>query len=108
MSNILFINKPFVSVGLGSFTFTVAQAGIHNVKVQLTEVPPSGVVVTITQNAGNVFTSPVITPTQIAQQFKTELVCAVSDAIVVTLSSAAAIDAALNNVKATITLGQGL
>lgn len=108
MANILLLNQPFVSVGLGSFTFTIPSDGIYNVQCQLTEVPPSGLVVAITQNAGNIFTSPVITPTQIAQQFKTKVVGVAADAIVVTLSSAQAIDAGLNNVKATVTLGQGM
>lgn len=108
MSNILLVEQPFVSVGLGSFTFTIPSTGLYNVHVELTEVPPSGLTVAITKNAGNIFTAPVITPTQIAQQFKFGFLASAADAIVVTLSSAQAIDAELNNVKATVTLGQGM
>jgi hypothetical protein len=113
---ILLLNQPFPTVGNTTFTFTVPTlnaitggtgAGIYSVMAQLTVNPPSSVVITITQNGPTVYTSPVITPTQIAQQFKTELVCAAGDLITVVLSSANPEDLLLNTVAAQVTIMQG-
>ena len=104
----LLLNQPFVFCGLGTLTQTIAATGLYNVHVELTETPPSGLVVTVTQNGSTKYTSPTITPTQSAQQFKTELSCTAADVINVVLSSASAVDALLNTVKSTVTIGQGL
>jgi hypothetical protein len=110
MSNpILILDKPQPFVGLGTLTYTIATASLYNVRAQITEIPPSGLSVVIKQNGSTIFTSPVLTPTQVAQQFKySPIVGAVNDVITVVLASASAIDSGLNNVKSTITIGQGV
>lgn len=108
MSNILLLNKPYVNVGLGTMTHTILSAGLYNVSVQCTETPPSGLVIVVNQNGSPVYTAPIITPTQGALQFKTELNCALNDVITVVLSSSSAIDNALNTVKTSIALVQGI
>lgn len=107
MSNILILNQSYVSSGLVTETFTIPAAGLYNVKGDITEIPPSSLSIVVTQNGSPVYTAPALTITQSAMQFKTELVCAASDAIVVTLSSSAPIDNALNNIKSIISIGQG-
>ena len=111
MSNILQLNQDQPLVGLGTMTYTIPTAGLYFVRVQLTEVPPTGLSVVINQNGTPIFTAPTITPTQIAQQFKySPIVAAVNDVITVVLSSSAAIDNLpnSNNVKSIITIGQGV
>lgn len=125
---ILIQEQPFPFVGLGTFTFTIPAAGVYNVKCQSYlpnavamgggagsgpssapgVAPLSSLVVTVTQNASTIFTSPVVTPTQGAMEFKTPaIVCAASDAITVVLSSSSATDALLNSLKSIITIGVG-
>jgi hypothetical protein len=111
MSNILQLNQPQVLSGLGTMTITSLNPGLYYANVQLTEVPPSGVTIVVNYNGSPVFTAPVLAPTQIAQQFKYSpiVVSATTDTITVVLSSSAAIDNLpnSNNVKSTITIGQG-
>ena len=94
--------------GLGSVTFTIPVSGTYNIKCDLTEVPASSVAIVITQNESTVYTAPAITPSQSALQFKFDFLATAADAMVVTLSSGAAIDNALNNIKSIISIGQGL
>ena len=117
MANTLFTNQPFVFCGLGTLTHTVAstEAGPCCVKVFVTETQPSNLdttaasalSITVTQNGSTIYTSPTITPTQLAQQFKTGFLAASGDVINVTLSSASAIDNLLNTVKSTVYFDQG-
>lgn len=108
MANTLFINKPYVNVGLDTMTHTVLNSTIYSVQVQLTEVPPSGLSVVVNQNGSPVFTAPALSPTQIAQQFKIAINCTAGDVITVVLSSSSAIDQQLNTVKSTISIQQGM
>lgn len=137
MSNVLFLNQPTQGVGLPSYTFTIPAAstaypfggaGLYNVKVQLSVtnsvigegagsgldptirqvVTPSAVQYVVNQNGSPVYTSPALTPFQIAEQInKVPLNCAVSDVITIVFSSANAIDAQLNTVKSIVSLEQG-
>ncbi len=107
MSNILILNQPRVDVGLQTSTYTVPTDGIYNVQVQLTENPPSGLSVVVNKNASPVFTAPVITPTQIAQQFRVSFPLEEDDVITVVLASSEAIDNQYNTVKSNVSIGQG-
>lgn len=107
MSNILFLNKPYVNVGLDTMTFTIPASGIYNVQFSVTEIPPTGLSVVVNDNGSPIFTAPTITPTQIAQQFKVGFLAVAGHVITIVLSSAVAVDAQLNSVKSTITIGQG-
>ena len=109
MSNILILNTPRVDVGLTTSTYPVPTggAGIYNVAVQLSEVPVSGLTIVVNQNGSPIFTTPVITPTQIAQQFKTSFLCADADVITVVASSANAVDSQLNTVKINTSIALG-
>lgn len=107
MANILLIEQPFVFCGLGTLTHTLASTGNYNVKVQLSENPPSGLSLVVNKNGSPIFTAPTITPTQIAQQFKTAFQAAANDVITVVLSSSSQIDNNLNTVKSSISIGGG-
>jgi hypothetical protein len=109
MSNILFLNVPRVDVGLVTDTYTVpiGGAGIYNVAVQLSEVPVTGLSVVVNRNGSPIYTAPTITPTQIAQQFKTSALLADSDVITVVLSSTTAVDLQLNTVKTNVSISLG-
>jgi len=110
MSNILILNQPRVDVGLTTSTYTVPTggAGTYRVDLQATEVPPSGLTLVVNKNASPVFTAPVITPTQSAQQFKFDIILADADVVTVVATGTAGIDDALNNVKINTSIGQGL
>ena len=110
MAEVLLLNQPFVTSGLDTLNYTIPSGagGLYNVRVQLTEVPPTGLSVLIKQNGSTIFTAPSISPTQIAQQFKFGFLAAAADAISVVISSASAIDSVANNVKSTVSIGQGL
>ncbi len=114
MAETLFINKPFVSANLTSGTDTLnytvpsGGAGIYTVKVDLTEVPVSGISIVVKQGASTRFTAPTISPTQIGQKFKFTYLYADADVIGVVISSSTAIDKVANNVKAIVTIQQGL
>lgn len=138
MSNPLHLNESQQGVGLPTYTYTILAAtpsypfhgaGLYNVAVQFTVTnsavdtgagsgisttasPPtitgSGASYVVNQNGSPVYTSPAITPFQLALQSKTELVCAVGDVITVVFSSSAAIDAQLNNLKSIVSINQGI
>jgi len=110
MSDILFLDKPFMYTGLGTLTYTVPTGTAtqsYNVHVEVTEVPPSGLSIVVNKSGSPIFTAPALAPTQIAQQFKVSFQAASTNVITVVLSSASAIDSVINHVKATITLAQG-
>lgn len=109
MSNILLLNQPSVCVGVNSFTLAIPSTGQYAAEVQLTENPPSSCVVTVvnTTTATTLLTSPVLTPTQSAMQFKVGFQAAAADVITIALTSAAAIDNQLNTVQWTATIQQG-
>lgn len=105
---ILILDKPFVLTGPGVFTYTIPATGQYAVLMQLTEQPPSSCVFTITKNASLIYTSPVLTPTQVIQQLKFGFQAAAADAIVVTLASSATVDNQKNTVKWAATIQKGL
>lgn len=107
MSNILLLNQPQPNIGLQTQTYTVPSTNVYSVMVQVTEVPPTGLSILVKNNGSTVFTAPTITPTQIAQQFKYSKLFTAADVVTVVFGSSDAIDAQLNNVKATTTIMQG-
>lgn len=114
MAEVLILNQPQVTAGLTSgsdtlqYTVPSGAGGVYYANVQLTEVPPSGLTVIVKQNGSTVYTAATLSPTQIAQQFKYSQLYSAGDVIGVVLSSSSAIDKVANNVKATVTVGQGM
>lgn len=110
MSNILFLDKPQVQSGLQTCVHTAKNGGLYSVQVQLTEVPVTGLSLTVvnTTTSTTILTAPTISPTQIAQQFKVGFQAAANDVITITMSSTTPVDLVANNVKWTCTIQNGL
>lgn len=109
MANILLLNVPRVDVGLTTSNYTVPTggAGMYNVAMQVSEIPPSGISIVVNKNSSPVYTAPVVSPTQSALQFKQDFLLADADVISVVVSSANANDNLLNSVKTNLSIGQG-
>lgn len=174
MANILFLNQPYVSVGLSTYTFTIPSTGLYTVSFSSTvpqayptgngagsgeglgsgrgggdqygfakgggglgtgsegqgfgpdnsgyQQPPaaasnatsgpsveSSLVVLVKQNGSTVLTAPAIAaPGQSSLNFKLALNCTTSDTIEIDMSSSNADDTALNSLKSTAAIDQGL
>lgn len=123
--NSLQLNSSTIFAGLGTSTFTVVTAGLYTVDVAST-IPHiaagsssdstataggSALQIVINQNGsakltvGGAATNP--TPTQPTLGGRVSLQCAAADVLTVVLTSANAVDAALNAVKTVINLFQG-
>ena len=95
--------------GLGTFSANVPVAGDYFLdgKISIPTIVngggPSSLVVTVNQNGG-----PIYTGLAGAEGFFVNMSCAANDLIAVVFSSAAAPDQALNVIKSTFVLGQGV
>lgn len=102
-------NQNSSFAGLGTFTFVadIASPYFFEGKISLPTIVNGGgasaVVTTINLNA-----SPVYVGLAGAEGFKKDLNLAVGDVVTIVFSSAAAADQGINNVKATIAIGQGV
>jgi hypothetical protein len=104
--------QNFMWNGLGTFSFTIPANSVAGYFFLLGDLDlpqlsrgsssPSQVVVTVTQNAGNIYTGNVG-----ASGFRVDPYCSPGDVLAVTLTSAAPVDAGLNAIKATVQIGQG-
>lgn len=109
MASTLILEQPQVATGIGTlFTYTVPTAGVYNVDAQFTEVPPSSLAILVKKGASTVYTAPIIGQTQSALQFRQSFIFAASDVITLVLTSSAASDNAINNVKTIASIGAGL
>lgn len=107
MSNTMVLNQSYVNVGLDTQTFTVPTTGNYNGKFEVTEIPPSGLSILVKNGASTIFTAPTIGQTQGALQFKYSFQATAADVITIVLSSSAASDQPINNVKSIMSIGQG-
>lgn len=107
MSLVLIKDTPQVSVGLVTYTYTIPSAEIYTVRLQSTEIPPSGISILVKQNGSTVYTAPTLSPTQSAIQFNYSQLYAANDVVTVALSSSSANDLLLNSVKTSVSIGQG-
>lgn len=107
MANTLFLNTRRSDTGLQTATYTVptAGAGLYYVEFEVTEFPPSSLVVVVNKNGSPSYTAPTITPTQIELKFKTNL--SLADADVVTIVMTSSDDSTLNSLKSNVSIGQG-
>lgn len=107
MSNILLLNQSQVLTGLDTMTYTIPATGVYSVSVQSTEVPPSGISIVVNDNGSLVYTAPTLSPTQSAVQFRQVFNFTAAHVITIVLSSSAASDNLINNVKSNIIIQQG-
>lgn len=106
MSQILTLNQSFMLTGLDTLTYTIPTSGVYSVAVQSTEIPPSGISFLVEQNGSTVYTSPTLSPTQSAIQFRIPFYFTAADAIQIAMSGSA-IDSVINNVKTNLIIQQG-
>lgn len=101
MANTLKETKGNVICGLGTFTMTVTTAGIFMMSAVATEVPPSGLSITLAQSGSTSVsvTSTVLSATQNVLALQKLFNCAVSDVLTLTIASSTVSDEQLNTVK---------
>jgi|SRR5579859_3820656 len=108
----MFIDRPSVFAGLGSDSVKIPAstgAGVYKVSVRSTEIPPSGLVITIAQSGSQSVSvnsgtnSPVQNNTNIEHLFN----CAVGDVLTVTFSSSNSVDTVVSQIKSVIAVKQG-
>lgn len=104
------LTKPTCISGLNTSTIKLAAAGVVSVYTKTTEVPPSGLVITISQSGSTSasFTTPITSPKQRKIDFNAKFNCAIGDILTVAVTSAAAQDQPPNLINTIITLKQGV
>lgn len=109
MPNTLKATKSNVICGLGTWTHTTAQTGPYFISVRCTEVPASGVTITLSQSGGA--TNSVVSTAPVSSQgiinFSQIFQCVVGDVLSVAIASSNANDRSLNGVKTVVALMQG-
>lgn len=108
MSNILIERMPFVSCGLGSFTYTIKSTGVYNIGLTTTVLQSSSLAIVVTKNGSPIYTAPAFTPTQEGLQFNFNFLATAADAMVITLSSSNPNDLLLNSIKTTLSIENGI
>jgi hypothetical protein len=96
--------------GLNTDTYKIVTAGVYSLYVRSTEIPPSGVVITLSQTGSTSasFTTPTTSPIQNHVEINAKFNCAVGDVLSVALSSSASADQPPNMIKTTINLRMGV
>lgn len=91
---------------LDTYNYTVPTAGMYAVRVDVSEVPPSGMTVAIKKN-GTSQTTATAAAAQTHIPLRLVMNLAANDIIGVTLSSSSSIDQQLNTIRGTLTVTQG-
>lgn len=104
------LNSSCVFSGLGTDTYKAPADGMYTVSTQTTELPPSGLVITISQSGSTTasITTPTTSPLENIINLSKIFNCAAGDILSVAISSSAAADQPPNMIKSTINLRQGL
>ena len=100
-------STSYTFTNLGTTTLYVPTAGVTTIVGNMSAPSQTGglsantqVLVTITQNSTTVYTG-----LAASEGFKIVLLCAVNDAINISLTSSAPVDQVINAIKCTVTLG---
>jgi hypothetical protein len=103
--NLLKDSESNAVVGLGTSQHTTANAGLYEVDVRSTIVPPSGLSIVINLNGSPISTSAAPTINDVFAGCHAEFNCAIGDVITVVLSSSSVQDiVGLQNVKSVISV----
>ncbi len=101
------IESSKVTSALDTYRYVTTAAGMLTVAVTLTEIPTSGVTITIQQNSVTKATSTAATTAQSHIDLRTTINCASSDNIDIIISSSSAVEAGPNQIKAILNLRPG-
>lgn len=104
------LQKPTCISGLISDTKKIMSAGQYTIYTRTTDLPPSGLVVTISQSgsASHSFSTPTTSPLQTDVEMNATFNCAVNDILTVAVTSSATADQPPNMIKTIINLRQGI
>lgn len=104
------LTKQSCISGLTSSQHKLAAAGVITVRTRTTDIPVSGIVVTISQSGSTSasVTTPTTSPVQKHIELNGQFNCAVGDILTVSVTSAASGDQPPNLIKTTIDLKQGV
>ena len=93
---------------LDTYNHTVGTTSLYTVGIRLTEVPPSGLIITIQQNSSTIVQSVAPASSQQVINLRTLLNCTSGDIISIILASSNSNDATLNNIKGTLQITPGI
>lgn len=105
------IPNPIISSkvisSLDTYLHTVNTAAMHVVSLEVSEIPPSGITITIKQGSTTVASTSAPGSTQQIVQLKTTINCAASDVISVIVASSTASDTGPNAFKGILNIHVG-
>lgn len=101
------ISKAYITDALDTYNHTTTSATTYKVRVRLTELPPSGITITIKNNGATITTSTAASSRQRAITVESVINCAAADVLSIVLDSSTPADVNLNVLKAIITITQG-
>jgi hypothetical protein len=93
---------------LDTYNYTAETTSLYTVGIRLTEVPPSGLIITIQQNSSTIVQSVAPASSQQVINLRTLLNCTSGDIISIILASSNSNDATLNNIKGTLQITPGI
>ena len=96
-----------VGTGLGTWTYTVAIAGLYHISSFINLVPPTGVSVAIQQNGSNIITTGALNTNASEYNLDCFIEAAVSDVITIVISTANSPDLSISTIKAVMNLRLG-
>lgn len=102
------ISKTKILNQLDTYNHTTLQASMYKVAVKLSEIPASGITITIQQNGVTKASTSVPKAAQSHVELQVILNCAISDVIAVILASSVAGDQGGNSFKASLEIQPGL
>jgi hypothetical protein len=102
------IQNTKILTQLDTYNHTTTLASMYTVQCDMSELPPSGLIITIQQNGSTQATSVVPASNQSHTSLRVQLNCALNDVISVILSSAVTSDSNLNVVKGILKIQPGL
>jgi len=92
---------------LDTYQYTVGAAAMHVVNLAISEVPISGITITIKQNSNTVASTSAPGAAQSLVQLITTMNCAAGDVIQVIVASSTPSDSVPNSFKGTLLIKQG-
>lgn len=101
------IDQSKVISNLDTYNHTTLAAGMYTVSIQVSEIPPSGVTLSIKQNSSTIASVSVPAAAQQLTQLRVVINCAISDVLGVVIASSTAREAGPNQIKGILNIHQG-
>lgn len=104
------LGQTSASSGLSTDTHKISVAGVYSIYTRTTDIPPSGIVATLSQSGSQSVSvsTPTTSPVQKHIELNGKFNCAVGDILSVVLTSSASVDQSPNLIKTIINLKQGI